>query len=446
MQAIQVIYTIWLRDFKAFFRERGRMIGMIGQPLLYLLILGPGIASGLTLNQAPGVGYLQFMFPGIMAMSVLFTSMFSAISIIWDREFGFLKAVLVAPVPSWAVAVGKILGGATIAVLQSMILLLVAPLAGIRPSPLMVVNVLLLCLLIGVAVTSLGTAIAARMRSVQSFQIIMNLLVMPLYFLSGAMFPLASAPPWMRTLMVLDPLTYGVDALRNLVLTRTTLPAASATLAVLVQRSVLLDVSILGFLAAALVGVAVFQFRRDGRHRNQHNGLIQRRILQRIMKWAGVCNSLALLAVATVSMWYEFMLNIGPLYLGFSWGRVYSLWDGNGEFLRASTVNEHPAILDALRPVGLVPAFWSGSSNWFVSIPLWILFALSALVTALLWWRDRRRLKPGHCSRCGYDLTGSVSGRCSECGAHVAAAARRRGASSRRDKADSIDSEAITHE
>src|SRR5579871_3418868 len=226
-QALRVIYTIWLREFKAFLRERGRIIGMIGQPLLYLLILGQGIASGLTINRAPGVGYLQFMFPGILGMSVLFTSMFSGISIIWDREFGFLKEVLVAPVPRWAVAVGKVLGGATIAVLQSMILLLAAPLAGIYPSPLMVVELLLLCFLISVAVTSLGTAIAARMRSMQSFQMIMNFLVMPLYFLSGAMFPMTSAPPWLKGLMTIDPLTYGVDAIRNVVFSNTTVVLGS---------------------------------------------------------------------------------------------------------------------------------------------------------------------------------------------------------------------------
>ena len=150
MKDVRVVYTIWLRELKAFLRD-GRMIGMIGQPLIYLLILGQGIAGAMTITRAPGVGYLQFMFPGILGMSVLFTSMFSAISIIWDREFGFLKEVLVAPVPRRAVALGKVLGGATIAVFQSMILVVVAPFAGIYPSPRMVVELLLLCFLIGVA-------------------------------------------------------------------------------------------------------------------------------------------------------------------------------------------------------------------------------------------------------------------------------------------------------
>ncbi len=261
MRDVRVVYTIWLRELKVFLRD-GRIIGTIGQPLLYLLILGQGIANGMTINRAPGVSYLQFMFPGILGMSVLFTSMFSAVSIIWDREFGFLKEVLVAPVSRRAVALGKVLGGATVAVFQATVMVVVAPFAGIYPSPRMAVEVLLLCFLIGVAMTSLGTAIAARMRSMQAFQMIMNFLVMPLYFLSGAMFPLTSAPDWMQTLMVLDPLTYGVDALRHVVLSGVDSPVGSARLAGLVRWDMLTDVSILGLAAALPVGVATVQFNR----------------------------------------------------------------------------------------------------------------------------------------------------------------------------------------
>jgi len=218
MQALRVIYAIWLREFKVFFRERSRIIGMIGQPLIYLLIVGQGIASGLSLNRDQGVGYLLFMYPGILGMSVLFTSIFSAMSIIWDREFGFLKEVLVAPVPRWAVAVGKILGGATVAGTQSLILIALAPFVGVALSVVLVLQLLLICVLISIAVTGLGVCIAATMRSMQGFQMLMNFLVMPLYFLSGALFPVASAPGWMKVLMSLDPLTYGVDGLRNVVL------------------------------------------------------------------------------------------------------------------------------------------------------------------------------------------------------------------------------------
>jgi ABC-2 type transport system permease protein len=267
MQALRVTYAIWLREVKLFARERGRIIGMIGQPLMYLLIVGQGIASGMTLNRSPGgMGYMLFLYPGILGMSVLFTSIFSAMSIIWDREFGFLKEVLVAPAPRWAVAAGKVLGGATVATLQSAILLLLAPLAGVWPTPLVVVELLLLCFLMSCAMTSLGVAIAARMRSMQGFQMVMNFLVMPLYFLSGAMFPVTSAPPWMKTLMTVDPLTYGVDALRTVVLSAAPGEAGALQEAArrvgLVRFDLLTDVSVLVGVAVVLAAVAAFSFNR----------------------------------------------------------------------------------------------------------------------------------------------------------------------------------------
>src|SRR5215475_6758396 len=161
MEALRVVYAIWLREVKLFVREPVRLVGMVGQPLLYLLLVGQGIASGLTLNQAPsGVGYLLFIYPGIIGMSVLFTSMFAAISIIWDREFGFLKEVLVSPAPRWAVAVGKVMGGATVAMMQSVILIALGPLMGVVPSVVLVLQLLVLCFVISVAITSLGVAIA----------------------------------------------------------------------------------------------------------------------------------------------------------------------------------------------------------------------------------------------------------------------------------------------
>jgi len=269
VRAARVIYTIWLREFKAFLRERGRIVGMIGQPLLYLLIVGQGIASGLSLKQAPsGLDYLQFIYPGILGMSVLFTSIFSAMSIIWDREFGFLKEVLVAPVPRWGVAVGKVLGGATVAVLQSLILIVLAPFIGITPSVSVVLQLLLLCFLISLAVTSLGVAIAAGMRSMQGFQMIMNFLIMPLYFLSGAMFPITTAPAWMQALMRIDPLTYGVDALRNVVLSRVMVESGGRSLSELARETgqirwdLSFDIGIMILVAGVLISVAAFRFSR----------------------------------------------------------------------------------------------------------------------------------------------------------------------------------------
>lgn len=269
MEALRVTYAIWLREIKLFVREPTRLVGMIGQPLLYLLIVGQGIAAGLTLKGAPaGMGYMHFIYPGIIGMSVLFTSMFAAISIIWDREFGFLKEVLVSPAPRWAVAVGKILGGATVAMMQSVILIALAPFVGVTLSVPIVLQLLLLCFLISCAITSLGVSIAARMRSMQGFQMIMNFLVMPMYFLSGAMFPTKDIPTWMQVLTTADPLTYGVDALRNVVWSglRIAAPTGDSSLAEaarnggLIRLDLSADVAVLAAITVLLAATAAFVF------------------------------------------------------------------------------------------------------------------------------------------------------------------------------------------
>ncbi|MGB9903250.1 MAG: ABC transporter permease [Desulfotomaculales bacterium] len=273
MKALKVVYIIWLREFKTFLREKSRIVGMIGQPLLYLLIVGQGIASGMSLNNAPGgLDYLKFMYPGIIGMSILFTSIFSAVSIIWDREFGFLKEVQVAPVSRWAVAAGKILGGATVATIQSAILIALAPYAGIGLSVPVVAGLLFLALLMSIAVTGFGVMIAARMESMQGFQMVMNFLVMPLYFLSGAMFPVSSAPAWMKSLMVVDPLTYGVDAIRSVVFSSTAVSApgwgARVPLAEVARQAGLIrwdlgfDVGLVAVFALALAFLGSLSFSR----------------------------------------------------------------------------------------------------------------------------------------------------------------------------------------
>ena len=272
MKDLKVIYTIWLREFITFMRERARIVAMVGQPLLYLLILGKGITSGMTLNSSSNIDYLKFMYPGIIGMSILFTSMFSAISIILDREFGFLKEVLVAPVPRWAVALGKCFGGATIAMIQSAILIVMAPIVGISLSLTIILELLVLAFLMSFAVTSLGVAIASRMESMQSFQMVMNFIVMPMYFLSGAMFPMASAPAWMKSLMSLDPLTYGVDALRNVVFSGTAVKASNlaqtsllevARNAGLIRWSLAFDLGVMVVAAAALASAGAYMFSRS---------------------------------------------------------------------------------------------------------------------------------------------------------------------------------------
>lgn len=261
--ALSAVYTIWLRELWTFFREKARIVGMIGQPLLYLVVIGKGISSTMGILGAPAdLDYVAFLYPGVLGMSILFTSVFSAVSIIWDREFGFLKEVLVAPVPRWAVALGKSFGGASVTTLQTVILLLLAPLAGItltwRGTGLMLV----LAFVLALALTSFGLAIASFMNSMQGFQMIMNFLIMPLFFLSGAIFPLTSGvPAWMTALMKVNPLTYGVDALRHALYQGPMLEAMQV--AQLVRFDLATDLTVLLIFSVVLLGVGTVAFERS---------------------------------------------------------------------------------------------------------------------------------------------------------------------------------------
>ncbi|HZT06298.1 MAG TPA: ABC transporter permease [Chloroflexota bacterium] len=213
------VYVIWLRDVRRFTRDRMRIVAALAQPMLYLFIFGTGLSRsvGGAAQLGQGGTYVAFLFPGVIAMSVLFTSVFSAMSIVWDREFGFLKEVLVAPVSRWSVAVGKALGGASQAVMQGSILLILAPLAGVPLSWDLVLRMVPIMALLAFALTSLGIVIAARMKTMEGFQVVMNFLVMPMFFLSGALFPLQQAPAWLSVLTHIDPVAYGVDPLRRVV-------------------------------------------------------------------------------------------------------------------------------------------------------------------------------------------------------------------------------------
>lgn len=263
--------TIWLRDLVVFRREWMRPAAMIGQPVFYLLILGTGISASMRLQGAPpGLDYLRFMYPGVIGMSILFTSIFSAISIIWDREFGFLKEVLVSPVPRWGVAFGKILSGATTATLQCIVLLALAPFIHVTLTPAVVFGVLAFAFIGSVALSGLGVAIAARMESMQGFQMILNFLVMPLYFLSGAMFPTPMAPTWMRALMYCDPLSYAVDAFRIITMAGTNITVDGRTMALLdvardsgiIQWTLPIDAAVLAGFVVLFTGAAAALFNR----------------------------------------------------------------------------------------------------------------------------------------------------------------------------------------
>ena len=208
------IYILWLRQLKRYMRSHSRIIGSLGQPLLFLLALGYGF--GPIFQKAGQGNYLEFLAPGVIAMSILFTSIFSGIELIWDRQFGFLKETLVAPASRLDIMIGRTLGGATVATMQGIIVLLISVVAGFRPTNLVLLPVAILIMaLIALLFTAMGTAIASLLEDMQGFQMIMNFLVMPLFFLSGALFPLQGLPNVIVLLSSLNPLTYGVDGLRE---------------------------------------------------------------------------------------------------------------------------------------------------------------------------------------------------------------------------------------
>ncbi|MFH0862175.1 MAG: ABC transporter permease [Candidatus Altiarchaeota archaeon] len=211
---MDVVYTIWLRSMKRYVRSKSRMLGTLGMPLFFLLILGGGLNS--MVNTGMGMSYMGFIIPGIVAMSVLFTSMFSGIQIIWDKQFGFLKETLVAPISRLEIMLGQTFGGATTAVIQGLLTLVIALLIGSGLSITLAGFLIAVgfMTLMGVAFTALGIAFASKMDDMHGFQLIMNFFIFPIFGLSGALFPITSLPGWARNLTYLDPMTYAVQGIR----------------------------------------------------------------------------------------------------------------------------------------------------------------------------------------------------------------------------------------
>jgi len=211
---MDIVYTIWLRNMKRYIRSKSRIIGSISMPLFFLLFLGFGLNSVVRIPTL-GQDYIQFLIPGVVAMSVLFTSVFSGIQIIWDKQFGFLKETLVAPVSRLEIMFGQTLGGATTSFIQGAIILVLSLFVGLHiANPL---GFLIACgfmVLVGVSFTAFGIALASRMEDMQGFQLIMNFVVFPIFGLSGALFPISSLPSWAVPITLLDPLTYGVEGIR----------------------------------------------------------------------------------------------------------------------------------------------------------------------------------------------------------------------------------------
>src|SRR5262245_35982457 len=211
---MSAVYILWLRELKRYSRSRAQMIASLGQPMLYLLVLGFGL--GPIFQRAGQGSYVQFVAPGVVGMSILFTSIFSGIGLLWDRQFGFLKETLVAPVPRLAIMVGRTLGAATVSMIQGTLVLIVCLIAGFRPQSMAMLPLAVLFMaLIAIVFAALGTAIGSTLQNMQGFQLIMNFLVMPIFFLSGALFPLTNVPTALAIATRLDPLTYGMDGLRG---------------------------------------------------------------------------------------------------------------------------------------------------------------------------------------------------------------------------------------
>jgi ABC-2 type transport system permease protein len=246
--ALRAVWILWLRQLKRYSRARSRMIGALGQPVLFLFALGYGF--GPIFASAGHGDYLQFVVPGIVAMGIIFNAVFGGIEIIWDRQFGFLKETLVAPVPRLAIVLGRTLGGATTALLQGVIVLVICLIAGFRIHYLLLAPLALVFMfLIALVFAAIGTAIGSLLRDMQGFQLIMNFLVMPLFFFSNALFPLNGLPAALRMIVRLNPLSYGVAGMRAALVGDASLDMAT-------------DLAVLAALAVVLLGVSSFLFSR----------------------------------------------------------------------------------------------------------------------------------------------------------------------------------------
>ncbi len=265
------MWVVAYRELLRFVQERSRMFSSFAMPLLFLVIFGAGF-NRIIGAMTPGVDFIQFMYPGIIAMTVLMNSVMSGLSVVWDREFGFLKEILVAPLGRSGIVLGKALGSATVAVVQGIIMLVLAPLVGVSLSPLLVIKLIPTLIVISVSLSGLGVLVASRMRSQQGFQIIVQIIIMPLIFLSGVFFPVNNVPTWLEIISKINPLTYGVDAIRQLFLVEKISAAGGAigqgsyTIGVTIlghTMSVLEDVLLVAVLGIVLTAIATWSFNKQ---------------------------------------------------------------------------------------------------------------------------------------------------------------------------------------
>lgn len=261
MNELRGVYTIWYRDILRFWHDKMRMVSAITFPLLFLFVFGSGLNARMGFLGS-GVDFSQFMFPGIIGMTVLMTSFMFGISLVWDREFGFLKEVLVAPISRASVAVGKTLGAATVASLQGAVILLFAPLIGVSISPGTVLILLPLMFLMAAAMGSFGILLATRIRSMEAFQAVMQMLMFPMVFLSGVFFPVQGLPWWMSVLVKINPATYGIAPIRQVVLGA----SAGATFEISVlghAMSIWDNIAVMSAFGVVMILLAMWSFRNQ---------------------------------------------------------------------------------------------------------------------------------------------------------------------------------------
>jgi ABC-2 type transport system permease protein len=262
---LRAIKIVWRRELIRFSSDRLRIVTQLVQPFLFLFVLGGGLQT-LASSGTHGVNLKTFLYPGILCMVVMFTAMFSAASIVWDREFGFLREMMVAPVRRSSIVIGKTLGGATVACMQGIIVLAIAGLVGVPYAPTLILGVFGLQLLLAFTITAFGLMIAIRIKQMQSFFGVMQMIIMPMYFISGAMFPSAGLPTWLTILNRIDPLAYAVDPMRRLVFSHLSIsPQAHRALASGItwfgwRVPGLLEAAMVLLLGMIMLGVAIWEF------------------------------------------------------------------------------------------------------------------------------------------------------------------------------------------
>ncbi|MDI6885205.1 MAG: ABC transporter permease [archaeon] len=248
----QAIYVLWLREMKGMWRAKSRVIGSLGMPMFFLAFLGLGFGGASIPGMPEGLQYIEYLTPGIIGMSMLFSSVFAGISVLWDKEFGFLKEVMVAPVSRLSIVLGRTAGGSTVALMQGIMVLFLSTLLGFKIAGVIpvILSLFFMCL-ISVTFVGLGLVFASVMRDMHGFPLIMNFVVFPTFLLSGALFPIGALPSWLIPVCYLDPLTYGVDGLRGVLL------GAGAS-----DFSVLLNFMVISAISIGMVSVGSYLFER----------------------------------------------------------------------------------------------------------------------------------------------------------------------------------------